>query len=592
MRAGGEFALFDDDGGKVLLLSDWRRSLELAASLDPAPVFAAIEAAAAGGDWIALAADYALGASFEQAVASASRDRPVLRASVFGHGQWLDTQQIRDFLGEELAALPDDRRIAGIADLVPTLEEAKYTSQVRRIQRWIADGDCYQINLTFPLRFQLYGDPLALYAALRERQPVRYGGYLRTRDTAILSFSPELFFARTGRRILTRPMKGTAARGATPQEDAERRAALLASAKERAENIMIVDLLRNDLGRLARPGKVRVEELCQTEAYPTLWQMVSSVSAEVHDASLVEVFGALFPCGSVTGAPKIHAMRRIAEIEESPRGLYTGALGWLAPNGDCRFNVAIRTIEAWPDGRGVMGVGSGIVADAEPSQEYAECLLKGSFLTAFDPAFELLETLRLEAGIYPLLSLHLDRLQSSARALGFTCVRATVTSALAREAACRPSGVFRVRLTLAHAGSCHVHATPLTDDPGKSWKVVLATETLAAGDYLLRHKTTARGRYDRALATLANRPEVFDAIFLNDRGEVCEGARSNVFVERGGVLLTPPLACGLLPGVMRRSLLESGRAVEQVLRIEDLLQASSLYVANAVRGLMPASLQD
>lgn len=591
MHAGSQFALFDADAGNALLLTHWRRSFELPATADPTPLFAALEAAAAGGDWVALAADYALGASFEQAVASPSPDRPVLRAWVFGHGRWLDTEQTQAFLAQEMAALPDDRRIAGVADIVPTIEEAKYVSRVKRIQRWIADGDCYQINLTFSLLFQLYGDPLALYVALRQRQPVRYGGYLATREATILSFSPELFFSRTGKRILTRPMKGTAPRGATPEEDAERRAALLASAKERAENIMIVDLLRNDLGRLAKPGKVRVEALCQAEAYPTLWQMVSSVSAEVHNASLAKVFGALFPCGSVTGAPKIRAMRRIAELEESPRGLYTGALGWLAPNGDCRFNVVIRTIESWPDGRGVMGIGSGIVADAEPSQEYAECLLKGSFLTSFDPAFELVETLRLETGTYPLLSLHLDRLENSARALGFAFVRATVTSALTREAAGRPSGVFRVRLTLAHAGSCRVHASPLTIDPGKSWKVVVAAETLAAGDYLLRHKTTARSRYDRELAKLAKRPEVFDAIFMNERSEVCEGARSNVFVERDRVLLTPPLACGLLPGVMRRCLLEAGRAVEQVLHIEDLLQASNLYVANAVRGLIPVSLQ-
>jgi para-aminobenzoate synthetase/4-amino-4-deoxychorismate lyase len=388
-------------------------------------------------------------------------------------------------------------------------------------------------------------------------------------------------------------MKGTAPRGASPQEDAARRAALLASEKERAENIMIVDLLRNDLGRLAPPGKVRVESLCAAEAYPTLWQMVSTVAAELPATSLFELFRALFPCGSITGAPKIRAMQRIGELEGWQRGLYTGTLGWLAPGGDCRFNVAIRTIElgAASDGRARLGVGSGIVIDSEPAREYAECLLKGSFLTGFDPGFELIETLRLEAGEYPLLRLHRERLAASARSLGFAYDEHVMVSRLADEVSrCGRQGLFRVRLTLAHDGTCRVSSAPLLVEDGRHWQVVLASEVLDAGDYLLCHKTTARSRYDRELAALAGRPDVFDAIFLNTRGEVCEGARSNVFIERDGVLLTPPLACGLLPGVMRRQLIESGRAVEQVLRLEDLRAAPALYVANALRGLLAVQL--
>lgn len=591
MAAGGHFALFDDDAGGALLLSGWLRSWQIAAGEDPAPVFAALDAARADGHWLALAADYALGASFEAAVPAAPHGRPVLRAWLFAGAQRLTAVGVERFLAERLAALSESQRVAGIAELTPALDAARHAAQVRQICRWIADGDCYQINLTFPITFRVFGHPLALYAALRGRQPVRYGGYVDTAEARILSFSPELFFERRANRVITRPMKGTAPRGATPSEDEANRAGLLSSAKERAENVMIVDLLRNDLGRLAPPGKVSVSALCEVEPYPTLWQMVSTVVAELPAVSLLELFGALFPCGSITGAPKIRAMQRIAQLEEAPRGLYTGALGWLAPDGDCRFNVAIRTIEMGAGSSARLGVGSGIVADAQPGREYAECLLKASFLSGFDPGFELRETLRLEAGVYPLLRWHLERLLASARALGFSCSLAAVRAALAAEAASRRQGVFRVRLSLTHDGRCQVASSVLANDDRAPRLVVLADEALVAGDYLLRHKTTARQRYDRILAALADRPEVFDAVFLNTTGEVCEGARSNVFVERAGLLLTPPLACGLLPGVLRRTLLESGRAVESVLSLDDLRRGDALYVGNALRGLLPVVLE-
>jgi para-aminobenzoate synthetase/4-amino-4-deoxychorismate lyase len=593
MPTDGRFALFDGDDGGALLLTDYRRTVCFDGSDDLAGVFAQIEAATARGEWVALAADYALGGCFEAAVSFPAPDRPLLRAWVFGRSERLDAIAADAFLAERLAELPERERCAGIAELSVQMDAASYAQAVEQIRGWIADGDCYQINFTFPLDFRVFGHPLALYAALRQRQPVRYGGYVAVPEATVLSFSPELFFERSGNRVVTRPMKGTAARGRSPQEDAACCAALLASEKERAENVMIVDLLRNDLGRLAQPGKVRVDSLCAAEAYPTLWQMVSTVSAELPDTSLIDLFRALFPCGSITGAPKIRTMQRIAELENWQRGLYTGALGWLAPGGDCRFNVAIRTIELGQEAgerRGRLGVGSGIVIDAAPEREYAECLLKASFLTGFDPGFELIETLRLEAGDFPLLRLHMERLLASARALGFCCEVAQVAARLAAEASRCGTGLFRVRLTLAHDGTCRVTSTPLVVDSEKQWQIVLAGDALDAGDYLLRHKTTARSRYERELAALAVRPEVFDAIFLNTRGEVCEGARSNIFVERDGMLLTPPLACGLLPGVMRRQLIESGRAVERVLRLEDLRAAPALYMANALRGLIAVQL--
>lgn len=587
MADARHFALLDADDGAAWLLTNFRCAI---GASDPDAVFAAVDVATNGGEWAILAADYELGACFDRAMVQPGASNPRLRGWVFGCAERLDADALECFFADRLAEMPAHDRICGVADAVLTLDAASHAAKVDQIRRWISEGDCYQVNLTFPVDFTAYGHPLALYARLRARQPVRYGAFVLTPEATILSFSPELFFERHGCRVVTRPMKGTAQRGATPEADARNRAALLASSKERAENVMIVDLLRNDLGRLAAPGGVNVEALCAIEAYPTLWQMVSTISADLPDAPLRDIFRALFPCGSITGAPKIRAMARIAEMESGPRGLYTGALGWVAPGGDCRFNVAIRTLEIHAAGHARLGIGSGIVIDADPAREYAECLLKASFVTGFDPGFELIETLRLVEGVYPLMVLHLQRIESSALALGFACDLSAISERLAAVARECRDGAHRVRLTLAHDGRLSVQHAKMPADE-QQWQIVVADEALDGDDYLLRHKTTARSRYDAALARLAAMPAVFDAIFCNTRGEVCEGARSNVYVERDGVLLTPPVSSGLLPGVMRRHLLESGRAVERVLYRGDLLTAPAIYLSNALRGLFPVTLR-
>ncbi len=587
MADARHFALLDADDGAAWLLTNFRCAI---GASDPDAVFAAVDVATNGGEWAILAADYELGACFDRAMVQPGASNPRLRGWVFGCAERLDADALECFFADRLAEMPAHDRICGVADAVLTLDAASHAAKVDQIRRWISEGDCYQVNLTFPVDFTAYGHPLALYARLRARQPVRYGAFVLTPEATILSFSPELFFERHGCRVVTRPMKGTAQRGATPEADARNRAALLASSKERAENVMIVDLLRNDLGRLAAPGGVNVEALCAIEAYPTLWQMVSTISADLPDAPLRDIFRALFPCGSITGAPKIRAMARIAEMESGPRGLYTGALGWVAPGGDCRFNVAIRTLEIHAAGHARLGIGSGIVIDADPAREYAECLLKASFVTGFDPGFELIETLRLVEGVYPLMVLHLQRIESSALALGFACDLSAISERLATVARECRDGAHRVRLTLAHDGRLSVQHAKMPADE-QQWQIVVADEALDGDDYLLRHKTTARSRYDAALARLAAMPAVFDAIFCNTRGEVCEGARSNVYVERDGVLLTPPVSSGLLPGVMRRHLLESGRAVERVLYRGDLLTAPAIYLSNALRGLFPVTLR-
>ena len=468
---------------------------------------------------------------------------------------------------------------AGICDLQPALDESAYAVAVNRIKQLICSGDCYQVNFTFPLNFKWFGTPLALYARLRQRQPVRYGGFVGDERQSVLSLSPELFVEKIGERLRTRPMKGTAPRSLAAE-------VLATSAKDRAENLMIVDLLRNDLGRIAEKGSVQVDQLFEIEAYPTVWQMVSEISARIGCHSLGDVLQAMFPCGSITGAPKIRAMQIAAELERQPRGLYTGALGFLAPNGDFRFNVAIRTLELAANGQGKMGVGSGIVADSQALAEWQECLLNAGFLRDSDPGLKLIETLRRDGGMYPMWAGHLARLRRSAQAFGFPLDEQLLFQQLGLQPA---RGTWRVRVTLDKAGLIEVQSFALDAAPPALREAALAEARIDSTAVLRRHKTTDRALYDEALRKLPADSPIFDLIFLNERGEVAEGARSNVFVERDGILLTPPIASGALPGVLRAQLLASGRAREAVLMPTDL--AGTFLLGNALRGLIPVCLQ-
>jgi len=583
--AHAAFALFDDNlDGRGDLLLDVQVERIVCTDRDGLEhAFSRIEAAGRAGHWVALAAGYELGACFGRH--AAPDDVPLLTAWVFARGRTLSAAETGAFIAERVAALDEHARLPALGGVRTGMERARYLDAVGRIQRWIRDGDCYQVNFTFPLYGQCLGHPLALYAALRERQPVRHGACVLHEDGAILSRSPELFVERQGRRLTCRPMKGTAPREADPR-------AALGTEKNRAENVMIVDLIRNDLGRLAPPGGVCVDSLFDIEAYPSLWQLTSTVSAGPVDAGLLDVFRALFPCGSVTGAPKIRAMEIIAALEDASRGLYCGALGWIAPDGDFRFSVPIRTLEIGRDGTFRCGIGSGIVADSDPEAEWEECLLKGRFLTGLTPPFGLIETLRCEAGTatpYPRLAGHLARIASSAAHLGIPCDVGVLRAALLHHAATR-SGLHRVRLELRPDGGFAITGAPMRDQTGPV-PVALAPETVSSSDPLLRHKTTARARYDAA-SREAEAAGLFDLIFLNERGEVAEGARSTVFVGPGdGVLRTPPLACGALDGVLRRELLEAGRAREAVLDRAALESAAALYVGNALRGLLRAELR-
>ncbi|MBS1188374.1 MAG: pabB [Rhodocyclaceae bacterium] len=535
-----------------------------------------------GDAWWVAALDYELGYLLEPAAAPRGWKpdpvRPLARFWRFASCRRLDAAGVEAWLEEHLEALARDGRCAGVGGIAAGIDPAAYRQAVERIQAYIAAGDCYQVNYTFPLHFQWFGHSLALYGALRHRQPVRYGGLVAAEEGGIISLSPELFLERRGDHVVTRPMKGTAPRSTDPE-------ALRASEKNRAENLMIVDLLRNDLGRVAAGGSVRADALFEIEDYPTLWQMVSQVSAEVPGRGFGAILEALFPCGSITGAPKIRAMQIAGELEGEPRRLYTGALGWIAPGGDFRLNVAIRTLELAADGSGRLGVGSGIVADSQGEEEWNECLLKSAFLTQLDPGLQLIETLRREDGRYPRLAGHLARLEASAAWLGFVFDEGELRRVLAEAP---EDGLWRVRLTLSKAGTVEVTAAAMAPEPAGQRLAVVSAVPIDSRNPLRRHKTTARAIYDGALGEIAGRPDLFDVVFLNERGEVAEGARSNVFVERGGLLLTPPLASGALPGVLRAELLAMGLAREATLTPADL--AEGFFLGNALRGLIPVRL--
>ena len=484
------------------------------------------------------------------------------------------------------------------------LSETEYARRVAAIHELIRAGDVYQLNFTAPLRIEAQGSVAALYARLRACQPVDYGAFLHWQQGRhVLSFSPELFFridaSDIGRSIVTRPMKGTAPRGRTTREDREIAEWLRNDPKNRCENVMIVDLLRNDLGRVARTGTVHADRLFDVERYSTLWQMTSTVSAELRlEVGFHEIFRALFPSGSVTGAPKVRSMQLLAKLEDAPRGVYTGAIGYFSPR-QTVFNVAIRTLEL-EGGSGTicgsMGAGSGIVIDSDPASEYRECLLKAEFLTQSSSRrperFSLIETL-LWDGTYPFLELHLDRLTDSAEYFGFPCDREETRSALEQHAKqFAEASPRKVRLLLDAEGNLEI-ASEVLNLQGASKRIArvrIAPQRTDLTDAMLYHKTTHRPLYNQTLAQAA-RDSFDDVLFLNVRGEVTEGAISNVFVEKDGHWSTPPVECGLLAGVFRRHLLATRPDIdERVLHLNDLRQTDGVYLANAVRGLRRATI--
>ncbi|MGO8755032.1 MAG: chorismate-binding protein [Gallionellaceae bacterium] len=468
-----------------------------------------------------------------------------------------------------------------------------FDAAVSKIRHDISEGSYYQVNYTTRLQASFFGDGLSFYDELKASQPSAYCAYLDFGDWQICSVSPELFFhfeayKQTGRMLTCCPMKGTATRHSNPVDDLEAARKLRQSQKEMAENLMIVDLVRNDLSRVARPGTVKVPHLFSIEAWPTVWQMTSTVTCLTNeDKGLREVFRALFPCGSVSGAPKAAAMTAIKALETTPRGVYCGAVGIVLPGGEALFSVGIRTpVINVAQGIAVCGIGSGITLDSEADNEYAEWLAKQAFLRQSCPSYELLETLRLRQGRYWLLRRHLRRIERSAVALGFPFDLKRLSESLKSAARQYPGGNWRVRLRLSASGEVSIEALPLDMLP-LSPQVAMAGASVSSDNPWLRHKTTRREAY---AALMKQQAGIFDTLLYNERGELTEFTRGNVVVELQGRLITPPATCGLLPGVFREVLLTRKRVQEEIATVDDLTIANNIWFVNSVRGAVAVRL--
>ncbi len=481
----------------------------------------------------------------------------------------------------------------------PLLNASVYQQRFKRIRDYIGAGDVYQINFTFPLTAQFHGDPAAWFWQLHNAQPTDHAAYLDLGHHQVLSLSPELFFQLEGTTLTTRPMKGTLPRGLYPEADAQARAQLAASEKDRAENVMIVDLLRNDMGRVSETGSVEVAALFDIERYATVWQMTSAIQSQTA-ASFSEIMTALFPSGSVTGAPKIRAMEIIDALETWPRGIYCGAVGWWGPNRRAAFNVAIRTLTLDTQSRqATYPVGGGITWYSNAADEYAECIAKARTIMYPAPAFSLLESIRYD-GAFVLLEEHLDRLCASAAHFDIPVNRQQIRDALSTAAARLPRGQWRMRLLVHRDGSHNIEASPLpktsapealaSTPPGHTapLQVALAASPVHMADVFLYHKTTRRAVYEDAKK---EHPGADDVLLWNEAGELTESTIANIVAKVQGELVTPPVSCGLLAGVMRGHLLRTGVIKEAVIHKRDLEQLDTLYLVNSVRGWMPVALQ-
>jgi len=501
-------------------------------------------------------------------------DFPYAWFGVFEHPRVLPT-----LASAPLTDLPD-------AAWSPSISPDQYRAAFRALREYIRNGDTYQVNFTYRLRARMRRDPWAVFLALMSRHESPYAAFVDAGEWAIASASPELFFRIDGDLIESRPMKGTAARGLWAEDDTRKAAELRASEKERAENLMIVDMVRNDLGRVARTGTVHVPELFTVERYPTVWQMTSTVRAETREP-LDRIFQCLFPAASIVGAPRRRAMEIAAELETTPRRLYTGAIGFAAPGRRAQFNVAIRTVLLeQATGLAEYGVGGGIVWDSEHERERHECEIKARILREPRPAFDLLETLLWSPGEgYALLRYHLDRLARSAEYFGFALSAAYVSAELERAASRLRSSPHRVRLLVDRGGRARCEARAISVPPDAFADIAVAAEPIDREDVFLYHKTTHRVAYERALK---RRPGFDDVLLYNDAGEITESTIANVAVEIDGALCTPPVRCGLLAGTYRAWMLDEQRLQERVLRLEDVLASPAVYLMNSVRGMWKA----
>lgn len=554
--------------------------------------------------WFAYEFAYLLEPALQKNLQNVPADKPLASLGVYKEPHVFDHFR-NSFAGagpwpvSKKTTLPDFK----VTQLRLNEEQERYFANIQRIKSYIETGDTYQVNYTLKLLFSLTGMPEMLYKTLRRGQSVSYGAYIRDHAHRIMSFSPELFFKKEKTSCTVRPMKGTSRRGITLDEDAQLKEFLHCDEKNRSENIMIVDLLRNDLGRICRPGTVTAESLFDIETYETLHQMTSTVKGTIADGVRLEkIFRALFPCGSVTGAPKIRTMQIIHELESAPRNIYTGAIGFMTPAGDMKFNVPIRTL-VLQGSEGEMGLGSGVVYDSDTRKEWDECHLKGRFLSAPSPDFQLIETMlwQPDAGFW-LLPEHLERLEESAAYFGFHYAENQIIGQLQELADGFAKVPQRVRLTLAKDGTTLVSAAEWTLSPistlpeqksqPKPARAKFSGTAVDMNSPFTYHKTTLRDLYDRERRE-AVAEGYFEVFFTNARGEATEGSITNIFILKNKKILTPSLASGLLNGVFRRYFLKNCPLpiAEEILRPQDIVEADAIYAGNSVRGLIQVDIK-
>ncbi|MES2049426.1 MAG: aminodeoxychorismate synthase component I [Pseudomonadota bacterium] len=600
------FALLDDAYSTPSisrLYSDLSEILLCADAHSWPEFFRATQAALEAGLHAVALLSYETGAQL-QAIAAREGSATPSRMLLFKRCDKLDQDQLGAWLAQQ-----EPQTIAGIANLRANVDEAAFSTAINSVRDYISAGDTYQVNYTYRLHFDTYGSPVSLYRRLRQRQPVPYGALICLPEgEAVLSLSPELFVRHQAGRLLARPMKGTAAATGDDASDQQLAKALSLDSKNRAENLMIVDLLRNDLGRIATTGSVTVPHLFEVNRFSSVLQMTSTIEANLQpDLPLAEIMSALFPCGSITGAPKHRTMEIIRELETEARGIYTGAIGWfdapVAANtvGDFCLSVPIRTLALQaPDTfgiqsgvrAGVMGVGAGIVYDSNSKEEYAECQLKAKFLTGLTAQFSLFETMHAsQAHGCRHLARHLQRLRTSAQYFGFPYNENAIRQAL--QDCCNnlaPEAEFRLRLSLHPNGEFELSSAILQALP-VTVKILLAPQACQIDPLFLRHKSTVREQYDLAWQT-AESQGAFDMLFCNQHGYVTEGGRSNVFIRKNGVWNTPPLSDGVLPGVMRAVILDDPTipTCEKQLTLAEVFAADEVMLCNSLRGTLIAEL--
>ncbi len=571
----------------ALLFSDPVEVILLYSLSDLERFFLTLEEKRAAKYFLAGWLSYEVGYGFEPTLFSVDpatvSSSPLAWFGVYREPEHYSEKSVEELFSEHPSAAP------GMASF--NLSSEEYQAKIRAIKEQIAAGNVYQVNFTGRNRFNFSGTASALFCAMRGAQPASYTAFLNTGERTILSFSPELFFTKRGMALETMPMKGTAPRGSSVEEDTLLKEGLTQCQKNCAENLMIVDLLRNDLGRICRPGSIVAEKLFATETYPTLHQMVSTIRGEQREKiGLYELFKAIYPSGSVTGAPKIKAMKLIQTLETEPRAIYTGTIGFIMPDGDMVFNVAIRTVEM-SAGKGVYGSGSGIVWDSDPQDEYQECRLKAKILADASTSHGALFESMLWAGSYLWLEPHLDRLASSARILGYPFDHDAVSMILMLlEEELRPSGNrFKVKLTLSFQGDFSLDYQSIeVQHTSEPLRLCLAAQRTDSSQSLLYHKTTARELYDTGYS-LARQKGYDELLFLNEHGEVAEGAISNLFIRKGRHFYTPPISSGLLNGIYRQYFLTTRPfAHVQALTLSDILSADTIYITNSVRGIRQA----